>query len=211
MAEALGVPQTEHALGDFFLMTKAKKAGIPMEKAVGLAIDTPLGTLGKLLHLSDADFFFYVQRFAEADTDKNGQLQLAEFERALEVEPGDSYVAELFELFDQDGDGVLRYAEFVAGLLYINSKVDDATTARLAFKLFDTCASSCQLIPPVPSWFTRFRLYLAHSFSVFPRLLRVLTRRFQRTPSRNPGPRNSRQDPAGPLRFRPSAPMARIT
>ena len=142
MAEALGVPQTEHALGDFFLMTKAKKAGIPMEKAVGLAIDTPLGTLGKLLHLSDADFFFYVQRFAEADTDKNGQLQLAEFERALEVEPGDSYVAELFELFDQDGDGVLRYAEFVAGLLYINSKVDDATTARLAFKLFDTCASS---------------------------------------------------------------------
>ena len=166
MAEALGVPQTEHvsrttidgiwvaffqerqqqqscgqALGDFFLMTKAKKAGIPMEKAVGLAIDTPLGNLGKLMHLSDADFFFYVQRFAEADTDKNGQLQLAEFERALEVEPGDSYVAELFELFDQDGDGVLRYAEFVAGLLYINSKVDDATTARLAFKLFDTCAS----------------------------------------------------------------------
>ena len=130
------------ALGDFFLMTKAKKAGIPMDKAVGLAIDTPLGNLGKLMHLSDADFFFYVQRFAEADTDKNGQLQLAEFERALEVEPGDSYVAELFELFDQDGDGVLRYAEFVAGLLYINSKVDDATTARLAFKLFDTCASS---------------------------------------------------------------------
>ena len=39
-------------------------------------------------------------------------------------------------------------------------------------------------------------LYLAHFFPVFPRFLRVFTvstRRFQRAPSRNPGPRNSRQ------------------
>ena len=50
---------------------------------------------------------------------------------------GNDYVRELFELFDQDDDGVLRYAEFVSGLLYINAKVSAAETARLAFSLFD--------------------------------------------------------------------------
>ena len=39
---------------------------------------------------------------------------------------------------DQDGDGVLDYAEFVSGLLWVNSKVDDAQAARFAFALLDT-------------------------------------------------------------------------
>ena len=50
-----------------------------------------------------------------------------------------------------------------------------------------------QVIPPVPSLFTRFRPYLARFPPVSPCVLRVFTvsaRRFQRTPSRNPGPRN---------------------
>ena len=50
-----------------------------------------------------------------------------------------------------------------------------------------------QVIPPVPSLFTRLSPYLAHFFPVFSRFLRVFTawpRRFQRAPSRNPGPRN---------------------
>ena len=38
---------------------------------------------------------------------------------------------------DQDRDGVLDYAEFVSGLLWINHKVDDAQAARFAFALFD--------------------------------------------------------------------------
>eukprot|EP01045_Picozoa_sp_COSAG04_P026043 COSAG04_NODE_3537_length_2727_cov_35.004186_2_plen_271_part_00 len=74
-------------------------------------------------------------------------------------------------------------------------------------------ARATQLIPPLPSLFTRFRPYLAHFPPVFSRFLRVFTvspRRFQRAASRNPGPRNSRQDPAGGLRFSPSAPMGRI-
>ena len=37
----------------------------------------------------------------------------------------------------QDGDNALRYAEFVAGLLYINGKIDPGTAARMAFSLFD--------------------------------------------------------------------------
>ena len=50
-----------------------------------------------------------------------------------------------------------------------------------------------QVIPPLSSLFTLLRPYLAHFFPVFSRFLRiftVLTRRFQRAPSRNPGPRN---------------------
>ena len=53
-----------------------------------------------------------------------------------------------------------------------------------------------QLVAPGdPDSFTRFRPYLAHCFPVLSRFLRVFTawpRRFQRAPSRNPGPRNSR-------------------
>ena len=54
-----------------------------------------------------------------------------------------------------------------------------------------------QLVRPVLSLFTRFRPYLAHFPPVFSRFLRVFTaspRRFQRATSRNPKPRNSRQE-----------------
>ena len=54
-----------------------------------------------------------------------------------------------------------------------------------------------QVIPPVPSSFTLLRPYLAHFFPENSRFLRVFTawpRRFQRAASRNPGPRNSRQE-----------------
>eukprot|EP01045_Picozoa_sp_COSAG04_P021673 COSAG04_NODE_2356_length_4279_cov_2.681818_5_plen_314_part_00 len=50
-----------------------------------------------------------------------------------------------------------------------------------------------QVIPPLLSLFTLLRPYLAHFFPVFSRFLRVFTvstRRFQRAPSRNPGPSN---------------------
>ncbi len=40
----------------------------------------------------------------------------------------------------EDGDGTLKYAEFVVGLLYINSKVDALTCMRLTFSLFDANA-----------------------------------------------------------------------
>ena len=48
--------------------------------------------------------------------------------------------------------------------------------------------------PGDPDSFARFRPYLAHFSPVFSRFLRVFTvspRRFQRTTSRNPGPRDS--------------------
>ena len=47
-----------------------------------------------------------------------------------------------------------------------------------------------QVIPPVPSSFTLLRPYLAQFFSRFLRVFTALPRRFQRAPSRNPGPRN---------------------
>ena len=64
---------------------------------------------------------------------------------------------------------------------------------RIELKSQDKRARLTRVIPREP---TLLRLYLAHFFPVFPRFLRVFTvspRRFQRAPSRNPGPRNSRQ------------------
>ena len=54
-------------------------------------------------------------------------------------------------------------------------------------------AGWCARLPGDPDSFARFRPYLAHFSPVFSRFLRVFTvspRRFQRAPSRNPGPRN---------------------
>ena len=138
MAEALRVPLTEHALSDFFLLSTAKKGGVRPETAATLAIDTPVSKLKQMMSLTEADLTFYMQRFTAADTSKNGALTLSEFETALDAAPEDcEYVAKLFAMFDQDGDNALKYAEFVAGLLYINAKIDSATTAKLAFQLFD--------------------------------------------------------------------------
>ena len=61
----------------------------------------------------------------------------------------------------------------------------------------ETCAvDRCEERRPPgdPDSLARFRPYLAHFFPVFSRFLRVFTvstRRFQRAPSRNPGPRDS--------------------
>ena len=137
MAEASGLHMTEHALADFFLMKDAKKAGLRGSAGANAAINTPVGKLKDATQLSEADLKFYMKQFADADTTKTGKLRLADFEKALQVEPGNDYVRELFELFDQD-DGALQWAEIVSGLLYINAKVSAAETARLAFSMFDS-------------------------------------------------------------------------
>eukprot|EP01050_Picozoa_sp_SAG11_P001006 SAG11_NODE_40_length_21525_cov_16.276066_6_plen_480_part_00 len=137
MSEASGMVQTDHALADFFLMKDAQKAGLRGVAGATAAMDTPVGKLKHATNLSEQDLKFYMQRFGDVDTTKTGLLRLADFEKAMQVEAGNDYVRELFELFDQDGDGILRYAEFVSGLLYINAKVSAVETARLTFSLFD--------------------------------------------------------------------------
>ena len=63
------------------------------------AIDTPLGALSKLLKLDDKELTFYMQRFAAADSNSDGRLDLESFEEALQIDPGNDYVRQLFEMF----------------------------------------------------------------------------------------------------------------
>ena len=68
----------------------------------------------------------------------------------------------------------------------------------LLWREFLLRSRSEQVTPPLPSLFARFRPYLAHFPPAFPRFLRVFTalpRRFQRAPSRSPGPRNGGTSP----------------
>ena len=70
----------------------------------------------------------------------------------------------------------------------------EAEHSNVSASACPTPSATDQVIPPLPSLFTLLRPYLAHLFPVFSRFLRVFTawpRRFQRAPSRNPGPRNS--------------------
>ena len=100
----------------------------------------------------------------------------------------------------------------------VNASCGDSTVTAVDFFSYGTPEGSCrlgnlsigtcnaarnltgfvaQVIPPLLSLFTLLRPYLAHFFPVLCRFLRVFTawpRRFQRAPSRNPGPRNSRHE-----------------
>ena len=131
MAQALSVPQTEHALADFFLLSTAKKGGEQPLTAANLAIDTPVSKLKQMLSLSETDLTFYMGRFTKADVNKTGALwptvlsktcntvllngtvsnkliygpgalTLNEFETALDASAEElPYVGRLFEMFDQ--------------------------------------------------------------------------------------------------------------
>ena len=62
-----------------------------------------------------------------------------------------------------------------------------------AVRFIPPSTEKAQVILPILSLFTLFRPYLAHFCPVFPRFC-AWPRRFQRAPSRNPEPRNSRHE-----------------
>jgi hypothetical protein len=115
MVTRLGVVATEHALADFFLLKDAMKLRLPASTTNSL----PVGKLERLLELKSADLAYFLKRFAEYDTDKDGRIGRADFLTAMASGPAEEeWCTGLFEMFDQTQTGSLSYHEFIAALLY---------------------------------------------------------------------------------------------
>ena len=109
--------------------------------------------------------------------------------------PVKSAIAEHFGVFNK------YYTSVPSGSMpnhmFLQSATSCGATNNMKYSVIGgPSVSYPQVIPPLPSLFTRLRPYLAHFSPVFSRFLCVFTawpRRFHRAPSRNPGPRNSWQ------------------
>jgi len=95
---------------------------------------TALGAEGKFLSRARAHFM-------KADKDGSGGLSAEELCKVLRV-PMDTYAKALMRILDKDGNGVVQFEEWVAGMGRFAARGDEiASVYRLAFLLFDTDGS----------------------------------------------------------------------
>nr|XP_033797322.1 lysophosphatidylcholine acyltransferase 2 isoform X3 [Geotrypetes seraphini] len=132
MAEALGVPVTDHTYEDCRLMVSAGELTLPME--TGLVEYTKVS---KKLKLNWDNIRQQLEEFAEiARASKGGRIKIEEFASFLKIPVSDT-LRELFLLFDRNADGTIDFREYVIGMAVVCNPATTEETIRLAFKLFD--------------------------------------------------------------------------
>ncbi|KAK1931341.1 Lysophosphatidylcholine acyltransferase 2 [Phytophthora citrophthora] len=134
MAQALGIPTTNHAYEDVAMLMRvgdyATKHVVPL---------TNVSEVISLTALKRGDVDRLVDYFRQRDLDKDGQLSMEEL-RALF--PGDDpvLVDKLFDLVDVDDSGLIDFRELCMALRALNpqsvNEGDDAL-AKFAFCLYD--------------------------------------------------------------------------
>nr|KAF6410835.1 lysophosphatidylcholine acyltransferase 2 [Rousettus aegyptiacus] len=132
MAEALGIPVTDHTYEDCRLMISAGQLTLPME--AGLVEFTKISRKLKLdwdgvrKHLSE-----YA---AIASSSKGGRIGIEEFAEYLKL-PVSDVLRQLFALFDRNHDGSIDFREYVIGLAVLCNPANTEEIIQVAFKLFD--------------------------------------------------------------------------
>uniref|UniRef100_A0A8C5B4X3 Lysophosphatidylcholine acyltransferase 2 n=1 Tax=Gadus morhua TaxID=8049 RepID=A0A8C5B4X3_GADMO len=133
MAEALGVPVTDHTYEDCRLMISAGELTLPME--AGLVEFTKIS---RKLNLKWENVQKELEGFAvKASSCQGGRISIQEFARFLKL-PISPALEELFALFDRDGDGTIDFREYVIGVTILCRPANTEDVLRMAFKLFDT-------------------------------------------------------------------------
>jgi lysophosphatidylcholine acyltransferase/lyso-PAF acetyltransferase len=148
MAEALGVPTTQHSYEDSFLSQAAKKKKLDP----ALALPYEFSQLAKLHSVTYEDSRKLLERFAEQkkknkhtiegafssvdEASYQSRLSLPEFAEMLGL-PMSEPVAELFAFFDTAGDGYVDFTSFIVGITFLsqNTSIEDA--ARIVWKAVD--------------------------------------------------------------------------
>ncbi|XP_060555457.1 lysophosphatidylcholine acyltransferase 2-like isoform X1 [Ruditapes philippinarum] len=132
MAEALGVPVTDHTYDDCRLMMKARKLNLPMESGL-----VEFQKLHKKLGISVDDMHTLLEKFSSIDLQGKGVITVSEFSKYLQV-PESQSLKDVFAMYDRDGSGSIDFREYVIGLSLISAPVNTDSTISLAFQLFDS-------------------------------------------------------------------------
>uniref|UniRef100_A0A673B6I3 EF-hand domain-containing protein n=1 Tax=Sphaeramia orbicularis TaxID=375764 RepID=A0A673B6I3_9TELE len=132
MAQALGVPVTDHTYEDCRLMISAGELTLPME--AGLVEFTKIS---RKLNLKWDNLRKELEGFAAmANSCKGGRITIEEFARFLKL-PVNPALEELFALFDRNGDGTIDFREYVIGVTILCRPANTEDVLRMAFQLFD--------------------------------------------------------------------------
>ncbi|XP_032710339.1 lysophosphatidylcholine acyltransferase 2 [Lontra canadensis] len=132
MAEALGIPVTDHTYEDCRLMISAGQLTLPME--AGLVEFTKISQKLKL------DWDGVRKQLDEyaviASSSKGGRIGIEEFAEYLKL-PVSDVLRQLFALFDRNHDGSIDFREYVIGLAVLCHPANTEDIIQVAFKLFD--------------------------------------------------------------------------
>ncbi|XP_012790785.2 lysophosphatidylcholine acyltransferase 2B-like [Sorex araneus] len=132
MADALGLPVTEHTYEDCKLMISAGHLQLPME--AGLVEFTKIS---HKLKLDWEKIHKHLDEYAAIAVASNGgKIQLEEFANHLKL-PISEPLAQLFALFDRNNDGYIDFREYVIGLTVLCNPSNIERILKMAFFLFD--------------------------------------------------------------------------
>uniref|UniRef100_F7H2J9 Lysophosphatidylcholine acyltransferase 2 n=1 Tax=Callithrix jacchus TaxID=9483 RepID=F7H2J9_CALJA len=132
MAEALGIPVTDHTYEDCRLMISAGQLTLPME--AGLVEFTKIS---QKLKLDWDGVRRHLDEYASiASSSKGGRIGIEEFAEYLKL-PVSDVLRQLFALFDRNHDGSIDFREYVIGLAVLCHPANTEEIIQVAFKLFD--------------------------------------------------------------------------
>ncbi|XP_007524739.2 lysophosphatidylcholine acyltransferase 2B-like [Erinaceus europaeus] len=132
MANALGIPVTDHTYEDCRLMISAGKLHLPFE--TGLVEFTKLS---QKLRLDWDNIHQHLDEYAAiAVAAKGGKIGIKEFATYLKL-PISGPLRQLFALFDRNNDGCIDFREYVIGLTVLCNPSNTERILKMSFKLFD--------------------------------------------------------------------------
>ncbi|XP_049628260.1 lysophosphatidylcholine acyltransferase 2B-like [Suncus etruscus] len=132
MANALGLPVTEHSYEDCKLMISAGQLQLPM--AAGLVEFTKIS---RKLKLDLDDISQHLDEYATiAMASNGGKIEIEEFANYLKL-PVSETLGQLFAMFDRNNDGYMDFREYVIGLTVLCNPYNTEKILKMSFMLFD--------------------------------------------------------------------------
>lgn len=131
MAEALGVPVTDHTYDDCRLMMRAGSLNLPLEAGL-----VEFQKLHRKLGFDFEQMKELMKKFQTIDRSGTGKITLTEFADYLHL-PVSPALEEVFTLYDRDQSGTINFREYVIGLSLIANPANTEDTLQRAFQLFD--------------------------------------------------------------------------
>jgi len=118
MADALGVPTTEHSYDDMFLAKEARKLNLPINEALPFEFQE----LKKLLEINIDDAKALMKRFSENHSfdHSTGKMDVNQFAKLLGI-PLTQPVIDIFSVLDDTGSGFIDFPSFLIGLTTIRN------------------------------------------------------------------------------------------